>query len=295
MKDLISSGQFAQLGRMTRKALRLYDELGLLRPVLVDAGSGYRYYSAQQLEDAARINTLRSLGMSLNSIQQATVDWQGRSFREQLERHRGTLLERITETEQSLALLDQLLAAPVQPYRVHLKTVVAQHCLMQRYVCPPEQACHLFDRTEAALRQILASGGARPAGAAVAAYPEPDAEDGWAEEIWADDAWAVEVWLPFSGELLEALPRSVSVQTRAGGLAAATVHEGEYGNVHGMQGGYEAVWLWMRARGYRPVSAPYETYLLDHHHAAHTQDYRTEIAWMVEVKRMVEFTNPDPS
>ena len=282
MKDLISSGQFAQLSRMTRKALRLYDELGLLRPVLVDAGSGYRYYSAQQLEDAARINTLRSLGMSLNSIQQATGDWQGRSFREQLEHHRGTLLDRMSDAERSLGLLDQLLAAPVQPYRVQLKTAEAQRCLVQRYVCLPEQACQLFDRTEEALRRILAAADLRPAGAAVASYPEPDAEDVCTEDVCTEDVWAVEVWLPFSGELLEALPTSVSVQTRAGGLAAATVHEGEYGDIHGMRGGYEAVWFWMLRQGYSPVSAPYETYLLDHHQAARPQDYRTEIAWMVQ-------------
>ena len=282
MRNLITSGQFAQLGRMTRKALRLYDELGLLRPVLVDASSGYRYYSAQQLEDAARINTLRSLGMSLNSIQQATSDWQGLSFREQLGRHRETLLERITETKQSLNLLEQLLAVAPQPYRVQLKTVETQRCLVQRYVCPPEQACQLFDRTEETLRQFLASGDARPAGAAMAFYPEPDAEDVCAEDVCAEDVWAVEVCLPFIGELPEALPPSVSVQTRAGGLAAATVHEGEYGDTHGMQGGYEAVWLWMLGQGYSPVSAPYETYLLDHHHAARPQDYRTEIAWRVQ-------------
>lgn len=41
----MSSGQFAQVARMTRKALRLYDELGLLRPAHVDAGSGYHFYS----------------------------------------------------------------------------------------------------------------------------------------------------------------------------------------------------------------------------------------------------------
>jgi hypothetical protein len=34
------------------KALRLYDELGLLRPAYVDPDNGYRHYDVSQLEEA---------------------------------------------------------------------------------------------------------------------------------------------------------------------------------------------------------------------------------------------------
>ncbi|MGH2595674.1 MAG: MerR family DNA-binding transcriptional regulator, partial [Actinomycetota bacterium] len=40
----IGIGEFARRSRLSLKALRLYDELGVLVPSRVDQGSGYRYY-----------------------------------------------------------------------------------------------------------------------------------------------------------------------------------------------------------------------------------------------------------
>ncbi len=42
-------GEFSKLAQVTVKALRLYDERGLLVPARVDRSSGYRFYSAAQL------------------------------------------------------------------------------------------------------------------------------------------------------------------------------------------------------------------------------------------------------
>ncbi|MEU4408080.1 helix-turn-helix domain-containing protein [Streptosporangium sp. NPDC023963] len=56
-------GAFAQAARLSPKALRLYDELGLLRPAAVDGESGYRFYDPTQLERARLIAWLRRLGM----------------------------------------------------------------------------------------------------------------------------------------------------------------------------------------------------------------------------------------
>lgn len=41
---LLSIGEFSAACRLSPKALRLYDRLGLLRPAQVDAVSGYRWY-----------------------------------------------------------------------------------------------------------------------------------------------------------------------------------------------------------------------------------------------------------
>lgn len=68
MEDLISIGRFAEASRLSLKALRLYDENGLLPPARVDAGSGYRYYRREQLRDATTIRLLRACGMPLAEI-----------------------------------------------------------------------------------------------------------------------------------------------------------------------------------------------------------------------------------
>jgi DNA-binding transcriptional MerR regulator len=67
--DLMSIGEFARRSRLSPKALRLYDKLGLLRPARVDADSGYRYYEAAQLERARLVAALRQLQIPLAEIE----------------------------------------------------------------------------------------------------------------------------------------------------------------------------------------------------------------------------------
>jgi protein phosphatase len=64
----LTIGAFARVCRLSPKALRLYDELGLLKPAHVDEVSGYRFYSPDQLERARLVAWLRRLGMPLARI-----------------------------------------------------------------------------------------------------------------------------------------------------------------------------------------------------------------------------------
>ena len=59
---LLSIGEFARLSRLSAKARRRYDELGLLRPERVDPDSGYRWYAAGPLEQARMVAALRQIG-----------------------------------------------------------------------------------------------------------------------------------------------------------------------------------------------------------------------------------------
>jgi DNA-binding transcriptional MerR regulator len=66
--DLMTIGAFAERTRLSPKALRLYDRLGLLPPVRTDQGSGYRLYSEEQVDGARLIALLRRVGMPLPLI-----------------------------------------------------------------------------------------------------------------------------------------------------------------------------------------------------------------------------------
>ncbi|MET8661031.1 MULTISPECIES: MerR family DNA-binding transcriptional regulator [Streptomyces] len=66
--ELVTIGEFARLSRLSAKALRRYDELGLLRPALVDPVNGYRYYDPAQAEGARLVAWLRRIGMPLSRI-----------------------------------------------------------------------------------------------------------------------------------------------------------------------------------------------------------------------------------
>lgn len=67
-EELLTIGAFAARARLSAKALRLYDRLGLLAPAYVDEGSGYRYYRAGQVERARLVALLRRLDMPLARI-----------------------------------------------------------------------------------------------------------------------------------------------------------------------------------------------------------------------------------
>jgi PPM family protein phosphatase len=71
--ELMSSGAFARASGLSRKALRLYDELGLLPPAQVDPRSGYRFYQPAQLEQARLVAWLRRLGMPLATIRSVST------------------------------------------------------------------------------------------------------------------------------------------------------------------------------------------------------------------------------
>ncbi|MEU4742023.1 MerR family transcriptional regulator [Actinosynnema sp. NPDC023658] len=66
--ELLTIGAFARASRLSPKALRLYDELGLLTPARVDPLSGYRLYAPDQLDRARLVAWLRRLGMPLARI-----------------------------------------------------------------------------------------------------------------------------------------------------------------------------------------------------------------------------------
>jgi DNA-binding transcriptional MerR regulator len=60
--DVMTIGAFAERTRLSAKALRLYDRLGLVRPARTDPASGYRLYSEDQVDGARLVALLRRLG-----------------------------------------------------------------------------------------------------------------------------------------------------------------------------------------------------------------------------------------
>lgn len=61
-------GVFAQLNKVSIKALHHYDEIGLLKPAYVDPNNAYRYYTSAQLPILHQILALRQINFSLEEI-----------------------------------------------------------------------------------------------------------------------------------------------------------------------------------------------------------------------------------
>jgi DNA-binding transcriptional MerR regulator len=71
--ELMSIGRFARLTGLTVKALRHYDDVGLLRPATVDTETGYRSYRPDQVRQAETIRMLRRLELPLDDIRALLV------------------------------------------------------------------------------------------------------------------------------------------------------------------------------------------------------------------------------
>lgn len=67
-ESLLSIGELAARSGLSPKALRLYDESGLLVPRRVDPLTGYRSYGSDQVVRARLIAALRGIGMGLARI-----------------------------------------------------------------------------------------------------------------------------------------------------------------------------------------------------------------------------------
>lgn len=69
MKDgLMLIGEIADFFGISRKAIRLYEKKGIIKPVTIDAANGYRYYSAEQVQQFNALLELKALGFSLDEI-----------------------------------------------------------------------------------------------------------------------------------------------------------------------------------------------------------------------------------
>ena len=105
--QLICIGEFARLGGVSIKALRLYAELGLLPPAVVKPQSRYRLYSRSQLPRVHRILLLKNAGFALAEIGVQL------SHRDEatMTKIRARLLDRAEEIQRQLGWVDAELRA----------------------------------------------------------------------------------------------------------------------------------------------------------------------------------------
>jgi MerR family copper efflux transcriptional regulator len=101
-------GDLAKKSGKTQRALRLYEELGLLTPSERTSG-GFRLYGAEAIARVEWIGKLQELGFTLEQIQHlvATIS-QERVPREAMGQVRGLFLQKLDDVATQIARLSQL-------------------------------------------------------------------------------------------------------------------------------------------------------------------------------------------
>lgn len=130
MSALLSIGEFSRMTHLSVKALRHYDDVGLLQPADVDASSGYRRYATAQVPVAHVIRRFRDLDMPLDEIRTVLeapdITARDRAIVGHLERMEQ-MLEQTQATVASLrALLDgEEPTVPVEYRSIPVTTAIA--------------------------------------------------------------------------------------------------------------------------------------------------------------------------
>jgi len=113
---------------ITRKTLRVYEDMGLLTPAAKDEKSGYRYYSADNMAQIRAIRSLQALGLSLKEVAEYYYDM------ENIDAHLERLMDLRAALDRNIQML-QLRAARPGDLTVHRTALPQQVCFCRRYQC----------------------------------------------------------------------------------------------------------------------------------------------------------------
>ena len=143
---MFTVGEFSQLAQVSKRLLRYYDEIGLLKPAHTDKFTNRRYYRAAQLPRLNRILALKDLGLSLEQIQRlmndkvSTDEIQGMLLlkKAEIEQQLHDELQRIRNIESRLQFIRD--AESSKPLDVIVKQIPAQPVLSLRTIFPSTEA-----------------------------------------------------------------------------------------------------------------------------------------------------------
>ena len=242
---LYKIGMFAAMNHVTVKALRFYEEQGLLRPALIHPETGYRYYTLSQMAVLHQITALKQAGFTLEEIAHIHA---GADEEAVLLKKKSELLAKIADLTKQIAVVDgylskrkNSLSAPVLVKTVPETTVAYMRIRLESYD-------GLFDRMPemGALMENAGCECALPE-YCFTNYPEPGYKD--------------------SDILVEICESVVEAKQETGGLrfktlpeiqAACVFHRGSYRT---FSESYETVLRYIEENGYEIAGEIRESYI----------------------------------
>ena len=242
---LYKIGMFAAMNHVTVKALRFYEEQGLLMPAQIQPDTGYRYYTLSQMADIHRITALKKVGFTLEEIAKISL---GADEQAVLLKKKSELLAEIAELTRKLSELDRFiaeraehLASPVLIKTIPETTVAYMRTRLESYDS-------LFERMPemGALMEKAGCVCALPE-YCFTCYPEPCLKD---EGITAEICEAVTETKCGMGKLrFKTLPET---------SAACIFHRGSYNT---LPESYETVLRYIEENGYEIAGEVRESYI----------------------------------
>jgi DNA-binding transcriptional MerR regulator len=267
-KDLLSIGAFANMTRLSIKALRLYDQLGILQPLYIDPQSGYRYYGVDQISSARMIRNMRDMDMPLALIRrmfavlgvsQAQAELLVRQHLEMRERQLEQIRWQARQFSKQLQPETNIMSLEVVIKDIPLQQIIS--------ITRHHTADGLGKQQEKDIGDLFSlahDSGAQTTGAPFGIYhgPVSETEDG-----------PVETCMAIAGKV-ETKDDIVARQLE-GGKAACVLITGDQCHYPELLGAYDAAADWIQKNGYETVGSPREVW-----YTGPGPDAKWEIVWL---------------
>jgi DNA-binding transcriptional MerR regulator len=267
-KDLLSIGTFANMTRLSIKALRLYDQLDILQPRHVDPQTGYRYYDVDQLPSARMIRNMREMDMPLAEIRRVLVVVDVSQAQAELV-IRQYLEQRTRQLEQIQWLARQFTQrlkpeANIMSLEVTVKEIPAQKVVSITRHHKVDGLSQMIQADADAILTLLQEQGASMTDAPFGIYhgPVSEQEDG-----------PIETCVPVDKKVEGR--GDIEVKQLESGKAACVVITGEQCHYPELLAAYDAAADWIQKNGYEMSQPPREVWYTEP-----GPDARWEIVWL---------------
>jgi DNA-binding transcriptional MerR regulator len=267
MPAALTIGDFSRATLLSVKTLRHYHRVGLLAPANVDADTGYRRYTTDQIPTAQVIRRFRDLDMPLEQIHAVLEAPDLRTRNELISAHMTRLEQNLARTQSAVASLRDLLAgpsaaAPVNHRRVGETMTAAITADITMGDLVPWYLGALGE-----LHATLEARGVRASGPAGGLF---------AGELFADECGQATVFIPTPIEL----PRLGRVEPTVVPAAELAVIE-HPGSLADVDRSYGALGAHVASHELRLDGPIREYYLVGRQDTADEKDWRTEVCWPI--------------
>lgn len=263
----LAIGDFAKATHLSVKTLRNYHRIGLLAPAEVDASSGYRRYTIDQIPTAQIIRRFRDLDMPLEQIGAVLQAEDPDSRSKLISKHLARLEQELVQTQAAVASLRSLLEGPPLTLDIeHRQEPETMSAAISASITLEDLGAWF----QGALGEIFATAGAQdvdtagPPGAIVS------------NAFFEDERGEITVYVP-TFEPVRPVGRVEAVTVPAVELAVI-VHQGSHDEV---DRAYGALAAYVSERALAVEGSIRERYLVGRHDTTDPAKWITEIGWPI--------------
>ena len=267
MPAALSIGDLSRATHLSIKTLRHYHRVGLLVPADIDAGTGYRRYTTDQIPTAQVIRRFRDLDMPLERIHAVLEASDLAARNELIAAHLASLEQNLARTQSAVASLRDLLAHPSAAAPVTHRRVPATTAAAITATITMDELVPWYLGAFSELHATLEARGIRPAGPAGGTY---------AGELWADERGQATLFIPTAAEI-RPLGRVEPAIVPAAELAVI-MHPGSPAD---LDRAYGALAAYVADHALQVDGPIREYYLVGRNDTAEENAWRTEICWPI--------------